>query len=159
MRTPGCSRCCAWLAAVAAVLALAGCASVPHAAPDRDAEAKQFLTQANAATVYVYRPDFVARRGDESVLYVDARLIGATLPGTFFRIDLRAGPHELHGYGYDQGRLKVEPRYGEIAFVSLTVTGGNSLFEAVTPEQGKRAIARCCVLLESWTPGQRPLLR
>ena len=147
------------LAAASAVFALAGCTSVPHAASDRDAEAKQFLAQANAAAVYVYRPDFVARRGDESVLYVDTRLIGATLPGTFFRIDLRAGPHELHGYGYDQGRLKVEARYGEIAFVSLTVTGGNSRFEVVTPEEGRRAIARCCVLLENWTQGQRPLLR
>ena len=139
-------------------LALAGCASVPHAAPERDAEAKQFLAQPNSATLYVYRPDFVAPRRDESVLYVDTRLIGATLPGTFFRIDLRAGPHELRGYGYDQGSLTVETRYGEIVFVSLNVTGGNSHFAQVTPDEGQRAIARCCVLLENWERGQRPLL-
>jgi hypothetical protein len=138
---------------------LAGCASVPHAARERDAEAKRFLAHPGAATVYVYRPDFVAARGDESVLYVDYRLIGGTLPGTYFRIDLRAGPHLLHGYGYDQGRLTVEPRYGEILFVSLSVTGGASHFEVVAPEDARRAIARCCVLLENWTPGQRPLLR
>lgn len=145
--------------AASAVLALAGCASVPHAALERDAEAKQFLAQPSAATLYVYRPDFVAPRGDESVLYVDNRLIGATLPGSYFRIDLRAGPHVLHGYAYDQGSLKVEPRYGEIVFVALNVLGGTSLFEVVAPEDARRAIARCCVLLENWTPGQRPLLR
>ena len=139
--------------------ALAGCTSVPHAEPERDSEAKQFLARPDAATLYVYRPDFVAPRGEESVLYADSRLIGATLPGTYFRIDLRAGPHVLHGYGYDQGRIKVEARYGEILFVSLNVMGGTSRFEVVAPEDAKRAIARCCVLLENWTPGQRPLLR
>ncbi|OGA24973.1 MAG: hypothetical protein A3I02_14595 [Betaproteobacteria bacterium RIFCSPLOWO2_02_FULL_67_26] len=148
-----------WLVAAAAAVALAGCTSVPHAAPERDAEVKQFLDHPNAATLYVYRPDFAARRADESVLYVDGRLIGATLPGTFFRIDLRAGPHLLHGYGYDQGRLKVETRNGEIVFVSLNVMGGTSLFERVAPGDGRRAVVDCCVLLENWTPGQRPLLR
>ena len=140
-------------------LLLAGCASVPHADPDRDAEAKQYVARPDAATIYVYRPDFVAPRGDESVLYVDGRLIGSTLPGTYFRIDLRAGPHRLHGYGSDQGQLKVESRYGEIVFVSLSVMGNTSRFEVVAPEDAKRAIQRCCVLLETWAPGQRPLLR
>ena len=159
MRASGGLLHCAWLAATSIVLALAGCASVPQASLERDSEAKQFLAQPGAATVYVYRPDFWAGRGDESVLYADGRLIGATLPGTYFRIDLRAGPHILHGYGYDHGRLKVEPRYGEIIFVALTVSSGASHFETVEPEDAKRAIARCCVLLENWAPGQRPLLR
>ena len=34
----------------AAVLALGGCASVPQATPERDAEAKQFITRPDAAT-------------------------------------------------------------------------------------------------------------
>jgi hypothetical protein len=151
------TRPCALLAA--AVIALSGCASVPHATDERDLEAKRFLARPEAATVYVYRPDFTAREGDESVLFVNDRIIGATLPGTYFRVDLRAGPHFLHGYAYDQGRLKVEPRYGEIVFVSLNVANGASLFQPVAPEHAKRAIARCCVLLENWAPGQRPLLR
>ena len=157
MRARGRSRRCAGLAA-AVLFAFAGCASVPHADPERDTEAKHFLARPDAATIYVYRPDVVARRGDESVLYVDSRLVGATLPGAYFRIDLRAGPRLLHGSGIDQGRIKVETRYGEIVFVSLNVMGNTSLFEVVAPEDAKRAIQRCCVLLENWTPGQRPLL-
>ena len=145
----------------AAVLALGGCASVPQATPERDAEAKQFITRPDAATIYVYRDDFAAvdPATDNTVLYVDGRLIGATLPRAFFRFDVRAGQHLLHGYGYDQGSLKVDTRSGDIYFVSLQVTGGTSRFTLVRPETGKRDILRCCALMENWAPEQRPLLR
>lgn len=143
------------------LLALAGCASTPQATAERDAEAKRFVARPDAAMIYVYRDDFapVAPATDNTVLYVNGRLIGATLPKTFFRFDVRAGEHLLHGYGYDQGSLKVDTRSGEIYFVSLQATGGNSRFALVKPETGKRDILRCCALMENWAPGQRPLLR
>ena len=143
------------------LLALAGCASTPQATAERDAEAKRFVARSDAAMIYVYRDDFapVAPATDNTVLYVNGRLIGATLPKTFFRFDVRAGEHLLHGYGYDQGSLKVDTRSGEIYFVSLQATGGNSRFELVKPETGKRDILRCCALMENWAPDQRPLLR
>jgi hypothetical protein len=145
----------------AAVLALGGCASSPEATPERDAEAKQFIARPDAATIYVYRNDFAAtdQATDDTMLYVGSRLIGATLPTTFFRIDVQAGEHLLHGQGYDQGSLKVDTRLGEIYFVSLQSTGGTSRFTLVKPETGKRDIRRCCALLENWAPDQRPLLR
>ena len=141
------------------VLLLAGCASVPQASRESDAEAQDYLTHPNAATLYVYRNDLSGPVRNESVLYVDGRIIGATLAGAYFRIDTWPGDRVLHGYGYDQGMLKVSARSGEITFVSLNVTGGTSRFTLVSPEAGKREIARCCVLLENWAPGQRPLWR
>ena len=142
------------------LLVLGGCASVPQASRERDAEAKEYITHPNAATLYVFRNDFpVDMEMHDTVLYVDGRIIGATLPGTYFRIDVRTGTRLLHGYAYDQGRLKLDTLSGEIYFVSLNVLNGTSLFKRVSPEAGKRDIARCCVLLENWTPGQRPLLR
>jgi hypothetical protein len=147
-------------AAAGLILALSGCAAVPEAAPARDAEAKQFETRPGAAALYVFRNDFPSTSTQEdSVLYVDNRLVGATLPGTFFRIDLLPGTHELHGYGYDGGNLKIRARDGEAHFVALNVIGGVSHFGPVSAEAGKREIARCCVLMENWAPGQRPLLR
>jgi len=140
-------------------IALAGCASTPQASRERDAEAKQFLTHPGSATIYVYRTDFPTMDADDSVLYVNHRLIGATLPGTYFRIDLRPGEHVLHGYGYDQGTLKVDTNSGALYFVALNVMNGNSRFALVNPETAKRAIRNCCALLENWAPGQRPLLR
>ena len=141
-------------------IALTGCASTPQATAERDADAKQFVSRADAAVIYVYRdePGFVGTVSNDTVLYVDDRLIGSTLAGTFFRFDVRAGTHLLHGHGYDQGKLKIDARNGEIYFISLMTLEGTSEFRLVAPETGKRDILRCCALLENWAPGQRPVV-
>ena len=150
------------LALLVAMIALAGCASTPQASRERDAEAKRFLSRPDAAVIYVYRNDFPTLGGEssnDSVLYVNDRLIGATLPMTFFRFDVRAGEHLLRGVARDMGRLTLNTRDGELYFVSLQVVGGTSIFRRVEPETGMRDILRCCSLMENWEPGQRPLLR
>lgn len=148
-------------ALLVSIFALAGCVSTPEATPERDAEAKRFMARPDAATIYVYRDEIASAEPgtDDTVLYVDDRLIGATLPRTFFRFDVRAGERLLHGYAHDQGSLKVDTRAGELYFVSLQAAGGTSRFTLVKPEAGKRDILRCCTLMENWAPGQRPLLR
>lgn len=145
----------------AAVLTLGGCASVSQATTARDTEAKRFLSRPDMATLYVYRDDFapVEPASDHPVLYVDGRLIGGTLPKTYFRIDVPAGEHVLHGTGYDQGTLKLDTRSEVLYFVSLQPITGTSRFTLVKPETGQRDILRCCALLENWTEGQRKLLR
>ena len=146
-------------ALLAAALA-GGCTSVPQASTSRDKEAKAFNTQPATAGIYVYRPDFgYGATPAESVLWLDARLIGSTLPRTFFRLDAPPGKRVLHGDGHDTGRLVVEVKAGELYFVSLNVQGGISSFTQVAPEAGKRELLRCCALMENWAPGQRPLLR
>jgi hypothetical protein len=131
---------------------------VPHASRERNEEALQYITHPSAATIYVFRDEPATEAMDESVLYVNGRLIGSTLAGTYFRLDLRPGRHRLHGFGYDPGELTLDMLSGEIYFVALNVAGLASHFALVGPEAAKRAIARCCVMLENWAPGQRPLL-
>ncbi|MBM3357092.1 MAG: DUF2846 domain-containing protein [Betaproteobacteria bacterium] len=145
-------------AIVGALLVLAGCASTPQASDERDAEAKRFLTHPNAATIYVYRGDIPTLEGD-SVLVINGRLIGATLPGTFFRVDVRAGVNVIEGAYADVGRMTLHTHSGGLYLVSLTVAAGHSHFALVSPERGKQAVLACCALLENWAPGQRPLLR
>ena len=154
-------RACCSAGLAAAVLALGGCTSVPQASDERDAEAKHFVTHPNAATLYVYRPDFPSGDSEwtDSVLWVNNRLIGSTLPRTFFRLDLRQGRHVLRGDGPDLGHLTLDTGTGEIYFVRLNVIGRTSNFTLVAPEIGKKEILRCCALMENWAPGQRPLLR
>ena len=149
------------LAACTAALALAGCTSTPEASSERDQEAKQFIPHPGTAAVYVYRTDFGTEdmMSSHSVLWVDNRLIGSTVPRTYFRMDLRPGRYVLHGDGPDTGRLAVDTKAGEIYFVSLNAQGGVSRFALVNPVAGRKEIERCCSLLENWAPGQRPLLR
>ena len=151
---------CLAAAGLAAALFVAGCASTPHASRETDAEAKRFATHPGSATIYVYRDDFPVGTGNmrDSTLYLNGRLVGTTLPKSFYRINARPGTHLLHGFAFDQGKFQLDARPGEIYFVSLRVTDGTSHFALVDPDTGKRQITRCCALLENWVPGQRPLL-
>jgi hypothetical protein len=139
----------------AATLALAGCASTPQATPERDAEAKRFIVNPEATTIYVYRPDFASLEQTDPVLYLGDRLIGSFRAGAFFRIDVGPGVHLLRGIGPDTGELKIEVRSGELSFVMLNVSSGQSRFTPVSLETGEREILRCCVLMENSAPGQR----
>ncbi len=148
---------CLRLLAAAVLLLLAACASTPQASPQRDAEVKEFAIHPRASTLYVYRSPL--NRAEDSVLYIDRRLIGATLPGGYFRIDVTPGAHTLHGNGIDLGELTVETRPGQLYFVELGVIAGHSHFRLVPEPLGRSAVTACCALLENWAPGQRPLLR
>ena len=148
------------LAALPFALALGGCASTPQATPARDAEAKAFGTHPGHATVYVYRPLPESNaEWDETVLYLGSRLIGATLPQTYYRIHVEPGRQLLRGIGVDQGALALQTEADALYFVELRVSGGVSSYRLVNAETGKRVIRECCALLENWAPGQRPLLR
>jgi hypothetical protein len=142
----------------AAALVVSACASTPQATPQRDADAKEFRTHPNASTIYVYRSPFNNYEAD-SVLFIDGRVIGATLPGAYFRIDAVPGRHVLHGTGIDIGQLTLDTRPGEIYFVSHDVLAGHSRFQLVPDRVGQERVRACCALLENWAPGQRPLLR
>lgn len=143
-------------------LALAGCTSTPEATRERDLEAKRFMASPDAAVLYVYRSEpgpVEPATETNTVLYVDGRLIGTTVPQTFFRIEVQPGGHLLHGAGPDPGTLKLDTRPGELYFVSMHTNGEMSQFSLVNPEAGKQDILRCCSMLENWAPGQRPFLR
>lgn len=150
-------RLCLLLLAWGLILA-AGCASTPQASRARDAAAKEFRSHPATAALYVYRENSRGEPGD-TVLFVDGRLIGATLPEAFFRVDVQPGRHVLHGFGYDNGQFALDARPGEIYFIALDAFGGSSFFALVDEKVGRRTISRCCALLENWAPGQRPLLR
>jgi len=146
-----------WLAL--ALLVLGGCASTPQATSARDDEAKRFLSHPGFAAIYVFRPDVTTMQMDDSTLYVDDRLIGATLPGSFFRVDVQPGEHVVSSSAAGSTNLKVDTRSGELYFVQLNVMSGSSRLALVEPESARRAILKCCALMENWAPGQRPLLR
>ena len=147
-----------WLSLVSVLLmlGLAGCASTPQASRERDIEAKQFGSSPAAATVYIYRTD---TSRDDTVLWIDNRLIGATLPRAYFRVHLDPGRHVFNGMAADNGRLEFEARPGEVYFVEQVLHAGQSHFRLVAADLAQKVVTNCCLLLENWAPGQRPLLR
>lgn len=137
---------------------LLGCASTPQAPGASDAEAKQFQSHPATSAIYIYRADR-NQDSDNLVLYVDGRLIGSILPRSYFRVEVNPGRHRLNGVAADQGNFTLETRPDQVYYVELTGLGSQSHYRQVAAPAAQRTIRDCCALLESWAPGQRPLLR
>ena len=145
-----------WSALACVGVLASACTSTP-AAPDRDAFAKEFLTHPSASAIYVYRSEF-NHFDTDTMLYIDGRIVGSTLPGTYFRIDTSPGRHVLHGSGIDVGEFALETRAGQVRFVELNVIGGHSNFRAIPDQVGREHVRACCALLQNWAPRLRPLV-
>jgi hypothetical protein len=138
-------------------LVCGGCASTPEASVVDDAAAKRFEPALNASIIYLYRAD--GPSNGVATVWVDGRLIGQSLPTTYFRAVTRPGLHSVTASGPDVGKLQIETREDGVYFVAMNVLGeyegsSTTVFRSVAPETGKAAILKCCTLLESWRPGQ-----
>ena len=144
------------------LLLCAACTSTPQAIPERDAEAKRFEPVTRDAVVYIYRPGIVLA-GPETTLWVDNRLVGSSLPGTFFRVIVLPGRNLIDTSPPDIGRLEVATQGNDVTFVEMRTEGGpdgtpSSRFRVMPPEEAKAAIVRCCSMLETWRHDQPRLL-
>ena len=137
-------------------LLLGGCSATPLAPREKDADAKLFEPALRSAVVYLYRPDI---RGGFSTIWVNSRLLGETVSGTYFRIAVRPGRTIITASGHDLGRIAIDTREEGVYFVEMRVSGesesdSSTVFRMVNEQAGKQEIARCCALLENWRPGQ-----
>jgi hypothetical protein len=147
---------------VIATLLCTACASTPEATRDRDAEAKEFEPVTRDAVIYIYRPG-PALSGPETTLWLDGRLVGSSLPGTFFRAIAFPGRNVIDTSPPDTGRIEVSTAGNDVTFVEMRTLGApdgtpRTHFRVVSPEAGKAAIRACCRRLEVWRPGQPRLL-
>ena len=123
---------------------------------EKDADAKRFDPALRGAVIYLYRPDI---RGGFSTLWVNNRLLGETVTGTYFRVPVQAGRSVITTAGNDMGRIVIDAKDDGVYFVEVQVHGesesdSRTVFRAVPEATGKQAITRCCALLENWRPGQ-----
>jgi hypothetical protein len=135
---------------------LAGCASTPEADPVRDAEAKRFEAVTRDAVIYVYRPD-KGTGAAETTLWADGRLVGVSLPRTFFRVIVLPGRTLLHTSGPDNGSIAVATLGNDVTYVEMRTfddQSPTSHFRIIPADEAQAAIRRCCTMLEVWRPGQ-----
>ena len=140
---------------------LAGCAATPVAPLAVDADAKRFESAPNAAIIYLYRPPAPGNAG-VSTVWVDDRLVGESLPTTYFRVAVRPGRNRIAAAGGDVGRIEIDTQAEGVYFVRMQVLGtaeseSSTIFMQVAPEVAKASIVNCCRLLETWRPGQQRL--
>ena len=162
LRYSGLAPCLRAFVALGAIALLAACASTPQATPERMAEAKRFEPVTREAVIYIYRPG-IALSGPETTLWVDNRLVGASLPGTFFRVIALPGRNTIDTSPPDTGRIEVNTQGNDVTYVEMITEGGrnnapNTRFRVIQSGEAKSAIADCCWMLETWRYNQPRLL-
>jgi hypothetical protein len=143
-----------------ALLLAAGCASTPEASREANEEAKRFEPVTRDAVIYIYRPDRWLGSAS-TTLWADGRLIGESLPGSFFRVIVFPGPTLLHTSGPDTGRIEVSTRGNDITYVEMRTENRDSprtVFRLMREDEAQAAIRACCTKLEVWRPGQQRFL-
>ena len=148
--------------ALSAALLCAGCVSTPESTPERDAWAKHFEPVTRDSVIYVYRPDTLGTMATTE-LFVNGRLVGSSLPGTYFRIPVLPGRSVIEPFSGYGAPITVETSGNDVVFVELqnysSVDGTpNMRFRQVSAEAGKQAILACCSRLELLRSDQPRLL-
>ena len=75
------------------------------------------------AVLYVYRPQFVGKLVGFDLL-LDQKLVGQTHGGTFFRLELEPGQHELAGNKKCKQVFTLEAEAGDVLYVQQEIMMG-----------------------------------
>jgi hypothetical protein len=130
------------LSLMAGAAFLTGCASVPMASLEQDAQTKTFSVKPGKANIYVYRNESMgaAIKMDVSL---DGKPVGQTAAKTFFALEVAPGKHTLQG----DSVLDLTAQAGKNYFVWQEVkmgilVAGNKL-QLVDEATGKAGVAEC----------------
>jgi Protein of unknown function (DUF2846) len=127
---------------------VSGCASVPTAPKEKDAEAKTFTVPAsNSSNIYIYRDSFVGQALKKNV-YVNGTLLGETSNKVFFLTAVNPGTQKLSTESeFSDNSLELKTEGGKNYFVEQYIkmgafVGGAAL-KVVSEEEGKKKVAKC----------------
>jgi hypothetical protein len=138
------------LAAALAAALLAGCASVPKAAPELDLAAKQFQSpKPGQAALYVYRNEAFGAAARMSVL-LDGQHVGDTASRSFLLVPVAPGKHQLVSKAENESTLELDAKAGDTYFVWQEVKMGafspRSKLQLVDEAKGKAGVAECSLV-------------
>lgn len=107
---------CQKLATVVALVALAGCASVPMGDETRDAELKKFAARPGVASIYVYRSEPL---GVTHLLEVelDGKTLGRTATKTYLYAEVAPGKHTITSKAENTDTIEIDTVAGRLYFV------------------------------------------
>jgi hypothetical protein len=103
---------------VLGLLILASCASQPMT--DSDASGQQFAPVPERGVIYVYRPEKVLSESTDLNLEVDGRMLAVLTTGTWLRVEVPPGAHELRCVGNFTGGTRVALSASDVRFYEAT---------------------------------------
>lgn len=138
--------CAASIFAVATLFA--GCASVPMASKDMDAQAKTFVAPANdTSRVYIFR-DHGLGSAIKKVVSIDGGPLFKSAVSTYAYKDVVPGKHTISTESeFGDNTLDVTAEPGKLLFVrnyiKMGVFVGGANLEVVSESEGKKAVEEC----------------
>jgi hypothetical protein len=104
-----------WLLLLAALLA--GCASVPLASPEADAEARRAEVPEGKALIYIFRPTLAPPVTLYST-FVDGQMLGELARHSYYLVEVEPGTHRIaFPWRYDAETLTLKVEAGKRYFV------------------------------------------
>jgi hypothetical protein len=133
-------------ASLMGALLVAGCASVPMAAPDADAAAKAFKTDASMANVYIYRNENMGAAVKMPVL-LDNMSVGDTVANSYIMRPVTPGKHVVTSKTENDSTLSLDAKAGTNYFIWQEVKMGafaaRSELHLVDEAKGKAGVLEC----------------
>lgn len=131
---------------IAGSLFMGGCASVPMASTERDAQAKSFAVDAAKSNIYIYRNESIGG-AIKMPLVVDGKMAGDTAAKTYLLTSVEPGEHTIISRAENDASLKLKTAPGKNYFVWQEVKMGvwmaRSQLHAVDEATGKEAVSEC----------------
>lgn len=100
----------------ALIASLAGCASVPMSSLDKDATAKNFSTQPDKASLFIYRNENFGAAVPVTVS-VNGKTLGQTAAMTYFHLNIVPGKYTISSHAEDVSLLGLDVDAGKNYFV------------------------------------------
>ncbi len=125
---------------------LTGCASVPKASPERDAQAKTFAVAAGKSNIYVYRNESMGGAVKMDVA-LDGQPVGQTAAQTYFMLEVAPGKHTITSKAENEVMQEVIAQAGKNYFiwqeVKMGVMYARNQLHLVDEAAGKVGVAEC----------------
>jgi hypothetical protein len=133
---------------IACLLALSGCATVPMASKELDAQAKTYAPlPENKAGLYIYRNTF-AGQALKKMVKLDGQPVGETANKTYFYRDIEPGSHTLATESeFSDNLLDFKAEGGKYyyarQYIKVGVFVGGANLEMVEADEARREISEC----------------
>lgn len=131
---------------IAGSLFVGGCASVPMASTESDAQAKSFAVDAAKSNIYIYRNESIGG-AIKMPLVIDGKMAGDTAAKTYLLTKVEPGEHTIISKAENDASLKLTTAPGKNYFVWQEVKMGmwmaRSQLHEVDDATGKKAVSEC----------------
>ncbi|MDF2155028.1 DUF2846 domain-containing protein [Vibrio sp. CAU 1672] len=129
------------------LMTLGGCATVPMASNEQDAEAKEFqLPPEGKSGLYVFRDSFVGKALKKTIR-VDGEVIGESAPDVFFYKVIDSGEHVLSTeseFSPNDLIINTEPKknYFVENYIKMGVFVGGAGLKEVSEQEGMERVKK-----------------